>query len=214
MPHWDYINSIRREGEFFQMASLNGRLTKISLEFQKTVNYFKKHILAGNSLSKAIIEETNLKNGSFYAFLPENTNVKKLYEFESGGVILSSDENSPDKPLVSFVSDFLSRKNETMLLIEDVLLDASSSRLKIPGLKTLLYNNEVFYLGTNQSGIQETGVGLARGGIWHQLAVVSTLKEPPESLNEKKFKEIATNAEIIITNAYDEEAYLFWERSK
>lgn len=63
------------------------QLIKHSLEFELPYLFFKDSLEDANTLSNELLNLLNFKDGSFFTLLPEDANLERIYELETGLVL-------------------------------------------------------------------------------------------------------------------------------
>lgn len=120
------------------------QLIKHSLEFELPYLFFKDSLEDANTLSNELLNLLNFKDGSFFTLLPEDANLERIYELETGLVLPQYPEipNETGKGSYQYIpniedeiSDFIYQKlslyNEYTCVLDDVIRYSSDSRLEL-----------------------------------------------------------------------------------
>lgn len=206
-------------------------LIKHELDYEKTTAYFSDQLKDGNSLSQAILKDQKLKYGKFFTILPMNGKIDRLYEFSSGCIIPSlptgiekfhllnkSDFQPGQIEVVSvnrFIYDFLENNDDNFALIENVLGKITDKYISISGVDIVLIGEEVYYLLRENCSLEQIKEACGKSQeAWHFLAVLGSHKsEINETVLRDGFDSIIQDIRYLIVGAYDEEGYIFWERT-
>lgn len=192
----------------------NINIEKYPLDFKKTLPYFVDHIKCGNNLSSKITT-INFQQGDFFTFLPDGSNLERLYEFSYAGVLLSFSLNKDlEMHLTGFIEKYISNSSRKWAFLENLLVDFGSPYASIDNVKLISYDKEVYYvLGKNNDIDEILEVIRSTEQVWHFLIILAELNEiKSEYFTDEDLNLICHHAKFIITSAYDGEGYVFWEK--
>ena len=209
------------------------QLNKHKLDFDLTIKYVKNNLENVNSLSSELLRSVEFKDGFFFTLLPNDANIKRIYEFESG-IILSQ---NPEKKY------FISEKQATYSIIPSIREEISELIFKEMKSKCglycifddvirsrkdkhhmdlfyecgLSYKDEVYYLLKKDGISVDTITRCLRtsNAFWHSLCVLTSIDFKYQNKCEidlEVIRNTCLNSEIIILGAYDGEGYIFWEK--
>ncbi len=201
------------------------------LEFNKTLPFFISHIRYGRTLSQSIINEMNFHEGCFYTILPDNAVLSQLYEFRYGRIIPPTPTNETvyldkvgefhpmevlamDTECSEFIYDFLSEDKDNYAILEYAIAKSSDYDGPIGNVKVMFNGKEVYYLLDHTATMNEIWGALRSTSMsWHSLIILGKgLRQVSEKFESKNWSAIGQEAIFIITSAYDQEAYIFWEK--
>jgi len=208
------------------------KMLKIPLKRKKTTDYIFSQLRDGNLLSKTILSKVNFESGKFYVLLPSDAFIDKIYAFSLGGIIPSTpcgkdryyvhclnEEVIPkqvittDKELSSFIFQFLSKNENHVAILEDVISKASDPYLKKISSDLILNGDEVYYLlncHVTEADVR-CKVRLATQA-WHFVGLLSSYQFKCNTALEF-FESLCEYCQYVIIGAYDGEGYLIWERN-
>ena len=191
------------------------------LPFDATLPFFMDQIISEQSFGRGVEKYIDFSKGSFFTFLPEGVSKDQLLNFKCGEITPSIPmtlDGSVRKVVTrkyecsEFIADFLQRNSQSKLILEDYNSAASSPR-EIPNVPVCTLDEEVYYVLSNNNSIEEIYISTRRCSIvWHLLAIVSTIDDSSLALEKASIKKVCENAQLVITCAYDNESYIFWER--
>jgi hypothetical protein len=204
---------------------------KYILDSEQTLPYFIDHIKCGKVLSRLIINKINFHEGTFFTILPSQANIKQMYEFSYGGIISPTCSASEiyqcnegtsemqiltmDSECSEFILRFMEKDIKNVAIIENYMLDSNMLRSHNKNIKSIAYKNDVYFILNKKNSIEEIYKTIRISSqVWHSLFILTKIKdERIINFNENLINEIFDNAEYIITGAYDEESYVFWEKN-
>jgi hypothetical protein len=105
-------------------------------------------------------------------------------------------------------------------IIDDFNSSTTSPQLDLYKLEKLFtsYRDQVYYkLKADKANPEIIDDLLSQSNtFWHSLCVLTeaNLSEINETLTFEKIREICLKAQMIITDAYDAEGFVFWEKKK
>lgn len=186
-------------------------LKSYPIDFERGLSYFDYSLKDINTLSSLIFNSVDFKNGNFCTILPAGVVKKNVYSFKYGGIVA----DVPDEVNKCIYNYINSRKN--LECIFDDSLETFTEDYKNPlflkcGIRN---NNEVYYLITKKNASIELIDKCfdASNAIWHSLCVVSKIHlDRKREISKKDFHDICSNAQLILSRAYDGEGFVFWER--
>jgi len=209
------------------------QLNKHKLNFDPTWKYVKNNLEKATTLSAELLNLLDFKNGHFFTLLPNDANIKRLYEFE-GGVILPQNPEQEyfvsgkratysiiptiRKELSELILKKIESKDKLCCVFDDVVRIPTDKHMALFHSYGLFYKNEVYYLLEKNKISNELIIQCLRASnaFWHSLCVLSKIDfkcEDSKKLDLEKIKDICLNADLIIIGAYDGEGYIFWEKS-
>ena len=206
------------------------KLNKISLDFNLAWMFVKDNLEGGNELSKALLEEIDVKNGHFFTLMPDDANLQRLYEFKTGGILPQNPELvGKNGSTYSFIPNLVEElahliqykiQNNPKLwaFFEDVSWGPSFEHFGVLLSHVRIYGNQVYYaLGMGDLEIPKIVEAIANtNAFWHSVAVLTEtdVGRFDRELTLEQFAEIARQTELLIIGAYDAEGYVFWEKNK
>ncbi len=187
------------------------KLYRHELDFEQTFEYVRGNLGEVNQLSSQFLK-LSVSKGNFYVLLPEGSDTKRIYEFNSGYIT-----SFVDKEISRYVLD-VTKKTPYSYIFDDVTVNASDGFKDEFSLKySVFLNNEVYYLIKKESISEDLFLKCmkASNGIWHSLCLVTEIDfddMPNKNLDENVIKKFCSNAQLAMIGAYDGEGYIFWER--
>lgn len=178
------------------------------LDSAKAFCFFKEKLSQVNELSKSVLELLETKQGSFYAFLPENIDPDKIHDFNAGG------KTSSLRNQVSFkLSRIINFNKDLICIFDDFNSDLKSvNKNDLYQQHGLHYHNEIYYQiksGSNQEIVLKCLNYSST--IWHSLCVVfKSFGNFDKKISNSQIKEICRNSIFIMIGAYDSESYVCW----
>ncbi len=170
------------------------------------VNYIKGKLSNGKSLSQHLLstfDEVKIKK--VFSLVPQNTDYKRILDFDIGGVCKTSDSNDE---LISYI-DSISKREYTIVFENNVKnkSDPYLTNLKVPyftkGEEIYFFYNNAMH---NTDVLRKT---LYEADRFPFIAFVSKIKFlTSEELEERILKKIVESSEEIMIGVYDEESYL------
>lgn len=195
---------------------------RYELDFEKTLPYFIDHIQCGKEFSEVVISKIDFTKGCFFTILPNKIDLSKLYKFSCGGIVFPSSCEEIDGCNIniinvhyecsSFMFDFL-RKGK-LAFVENYMLTPGSPFVDIKNVRSIYFESDVHYILDKMNSIQEIYETIRKSTeVWHFLAVLANINDFTDAfLTKEMMFYICEQAEFVITVAYDEEGYVFWEK--
>lgn len=190
------------------------QLNKYKLDYEISLEYLKKNLRKANELSSQILEVLFSHSGEFYVLLPEDSDLKRIYDLNSGYIT-----SSIDKEICYFVVDKM-KNTDYSCIFDDVNTTASDSlEDEFFANHSLFYKNEVYHTIKRRLLSEDTFLKcmLTSDGIWHSLCIITIVdldEIEDKKLDQDMIKKICVNAQLVMIGAYDGEGYIFWERTK
>jgi hypothetical protein len=209
---------------------MNNRSELIPLKFEVAHEYVIQCLNDGKSLSKAVLEQIDFAEGSFFSLLNHLADKTKIYHFDRGSilppsklesVIFREDKYSARKKLDSSVelATYLENKIDSNLCcyFEDVVHEKNDPINHVYKNHVLYFGDDINLFLNGHDFSKEMTLKLIHysDAQWHYMNIIS--KEDPgnsNELSEKKIMKIAEHSTQIIFGAYDMEGYVIWERFK
>lgn len=207
------------------------RLIRYQLDFEKTVSYALNHMGELTSFSRLIKSHLSLKDGHFFVDLPEDSQIQRLYEFDSGGMTPKFDcgleqevtnQGKVFKPKSAITTtpevthqiyQLLDKKACRSILFDDILSPSEKYEELVDGIKVSYFDREVYYAATcnNTFDELETVFSLATqpwrtfGALMDaEIDIIEILRNNHQSL-------LLDQLRCLIFGAYDGEAYVVWQ---
>jgi hypothetical protein len=203
------------------------------------INYFRKRLEYGLTLSKYILETIDLEAGQVTTAFPKQANLENIYKFQYGGILPTSPESEWReifdndgrkhimKPLPMFyayieknIRSFLSNSPRNICLFENAYAGASDGASRKYQSQIAIFQNEIYHLvvpGKDSNNnieqvINESGTSLNLIGILTTLDVKYSMISTGQRLTSHMLKDIAGQTEKLILRAYDGESFLVWHK--
>ncbi len=184
------------------------------LDTGRTLPFLQDSLEDANELSKAILQYIDFNKGHFYTLLNKEIPFEQLYQFKSGGV-----GGSIRGHISSIVLQKIEKEENLICLFDDIGATYQEPYEDSLFLKVgCHFNEEVYYLVTNQNrskSLLDTCF-YASGGGWHSLCVVSSgIKSvrKDRAITKADIQNIARNTVFILIGSYDDESFVFWEKT-
>ncbi len=206
------------------------KLIKHPLLFEKTISYFIEQIQMDNVLSKFVLGSISFEKGSFYTLLTDESNLTNLYQFHVGHihppnplqrVIVSKTKsvsefewiNSIHEEFAEYLSNILKQSSDRICIFDDVMHEMDQLDELLKEEVTISIREEIYYLLTSGSRLNCIKMALKNSqSFWHCLGIVTVFQSKNSEIQYSDLKEICENIEMIITEAYDGEGYIVWEK--
>ena len=200
--------------------------------------YVKRHVSFGLTLSKYVQENIDLNNGTVAEGFPENADIKRINNFDSGGFLATTPEedwvhldNDGQKSTLVPVSVDFKYVTDTInsFLASDerncALFESSISKPSDPYLKRLqskiwvakeevynILNRELLFSDAIERTIRETR------SSWVFVGYLTSFPEAKQDFLKTELTDgilllLAKRVEKIIVGAYDNESFLIWHKT-
>ncbi len=191
------------------------KLIKYNLDRKKTLDYFQDNLKRLNALSIAVLENILFDLGDFYTLMPESLTEKQLHEFRGGCVKSYGIQEGVSK----YVYDFYSSNTSYTYVFDEY------DQTYEPDLKYEIFDNfgvhlqEEMYFVLQNKDIDTDNIEWCferSDCIWHSLMVMTDTpfkRNEDRSISKEELQSIAKHAKLVVLRAYDQEGYVFWERS-
>ncbi len=209
------------------------KVNKYELDHEKTCAYFVDHIQCEKKLSTKIVEVVNFSQGKFFTLLPNDANVENIYEFDQSIIpaipygtqtyeIPNRTEKfhpnqviTTDRECSEFILYYLKLRKNHFAVVENYNLTPKNSHAFIKKVEIATVNDEVYYVLVSSNTVDEIYETLRKSNAeWHFLTILTKLNYAPLNLTDDLILQICTNAQFIITSAYDGEGYIYWESNQ
>lgn len=208
-------------------------LIKHTLNYEPTWEYVKDNLDQVNALSILSLKLIDFKEGNFFTLLPEDGNIKWLYNFQGGGIL-------PPNPVqehildgkktfyrvgVSIMEDLstlifkkIMQKKEYSLVLDDVSGPLNEACVTyFSDIHPVGYEEDLYFMIDSNHLSQELILKSLRQSMfcfWHSLGVLTTadLTHVRDIFDIKTIEEICLKTDLVMVGAYDSEGYVFWER--
>ncbi|UCH51780.1 MAG: hypothetical protein JSV54_03235 [Chloroflexota bacterium] len=201
------------------------------------LKYIRGHLTHGLTLSKYILEYLDLETGQCATALPEEANLEKINDFESGWIIPPPPESKwhrltpedgvpsiliPVNTLHSYLFDtirsFLEASPEHICISENAAAHPSAPWLQRRKSHIVTFQKEVytFLLGGQRSNDEIKVAIYGAETAWHLIGAMTSLPDDKyilsdgQKINSDILKTLAARTEKIFVSAYDGEAYIIW----
>lgn len=190
------------------------KLNRYELDFQVTLKYFKDNLEGTNTLCSRLINSTNFISGKFFTLLPPDSNLKNIHKFQYGGMT-----TGVKKQVRHLILEKLRSDEKLCCLFDNVSSEykegCDDSLFLFCGLNL---GKEIYYLVTQKTASLELmdRCFYASNAIWHSLCVLfrfESIDLDKKTLNIHEIDKICGSVELILISSYDDEGYVFWEKS-
>lgn len=208
-------------------------LNKHILNFDLTWIYVEDQLNGTNTLSSEILNIIKLKEGCFFTLLPDDADLKEIYNFKCGGILPQYPEEEniingvkstfswiPNirKEIAHLILTIFSMNQDVSCLIDCVLSSPKDEyyQLYSDNYSYFLDDEVYFILSKNNFSSENLLKCLDESeSFWHSLCVLTkaNLSEEKIILSKAKIKEICSFTELAMVGAYDGEGYVFWEKN-
>ena len=194
---------------------------KYSLPYNKVLPYFINHITSEMSLGKIIEEQTDFTKGSFFTYLPAEVSSDQLLSFEYGGIVPSIPMNcQEDDQYMSmstvcskYIQKILNKNILSKLIVEDYNRTGYPP-IKLENIELNTLDQEIYHILNYENSQEEISRVIRRCSIgWHFLAFLTKNTDPFLNLDLSNIYSVCKDVQLIITCAYDDESYIFWEKT-
>lgn len=208
-------------------------LHRYELDSEKALNYICKSLKDANGLSDVLLEEIDLKTGSFFTLLPDGSNLDRLYEFESGVIlpqnprivtcskegVSSSYSITPNirEKLSEIILEMLENRGNITCIFDDIIRSPRGHfKSSLNGCK-YVHDDQLYYMqNKSNASVESIQTSLkASHAFWHSLGMLTKADLQPNvyELNQEMFRNICLHTQMFFVGAYDGEGYVFWEKS-
>jgi len=196
---------------------------KFDLDFDRTIGFFLKKISWGNTLSKTIMNEIDLRIGSFFTLTSKKSDLNYIYQFSTGGV------HSGQDLLNQYISENLDLNGKLKCVFEDVQSDKEDLPLDVFTSVGHLFESELYYIidKSNKNKDMTYSTGLSNTylqasishsrNFWRELCLLSEFDfdvSRRDELNLDLLTTIVRNIRVIALSCYDGEGQIYWEKSE
>jgi hypothetical protein len=208
------------------------QLNKHKLDFDLVWEYVQDDLDKTNALSSELLNSLAFKDGYFFTLLPDDANLKNIYDFKGGLVLPQYPEEehivNDHRSTYSWVPDIedemshlilkeIKSKDDLSCIFDNVSGTASDIYyIHFSDAHPLFYEKEVYFLlEQNNLSIELVLKCLkASFSFWHSLCVFTTadFTNVSKNLSLEKINEICLTIELVMIGAYDGEGYVFWEK--
>lgn len=211
------------------------KLKRYNLEIKESLKYVHKCLAGVSVFSDSADKLIDFNDGIFFTLLPVNIDLKKLYDFGSGGIleqniieeifVLDKKMKGQQIPNIQaeigeLICNLISSSNKLSCLIDDYNSQPDDLRddelFRVFGI---YFANEVYYrFGRTSDSVECIEKSLERSNtFWHSLCMISSadLSDVQEQIITLDIiHEICRKAEMVMVGAYDGEGYVIWEKNK
>ena len=188
-------------------------LTNFELNFRQAYDFLSDNLSGVNLFCDLILKNIDFQKGSFFTILPSETNEENIHQFKIGGIATG---------VRNFTRGYVYKSlmmNKNLSFVIDSYNETFEEGYDTPlfQLHGYSYKNELYYI-LNESDVSKDAVTScfqASDTIWHSLSVLTNFQvniPPNATLHEQDLNKIVDNTELIITQAYDQEGYIFWRK--
>jgi hypothetical protein len=193
-------------------------INRYELDFQPTHKYIissLKGIHGINALSAQLLSLISFDKGKFFAFLPENMDLHKIKDFQSGwreGIGVRS-------YIESYILDKLKKNSQLTAVFDDVSLTF------LPGYEEevfaacgVAFEKEIYYLLPSKIASPQLieDCFYCSDALWHSLCVLTTSdlsQKDSKTLSLEEIKAICLQTVLIVVGAYDGQSYVMWAKN-
>jgi len=208
------------------------QLNKHKLNFTTVFKYVQFNLYNVNTLSSELLKFINFNHGNFFTLLPNDANIERLYNFETGLILPQNSEKkyvpSEGEDAYSVIPTIRNELSELILkeiksnnrlscVFDDVIRSPMDKyHMELFHSHGLFYKNEVYYL-LEKSKISKDLIReclRASNAFWHSLCILTKVDIKSFSSKElslEKIKDICLQTDLIMLVAYDGEGYILWE---
>lgn len=188
------------------------KISSMILPHEPAANYFSQ-VLAVGGIGNPALVEPRLRDGTFYAIVPERVEVKRAEQFSVGGLLPSRPAVSMGRYQVQPVSTavaaaasiargVISKTEDPALWIHEAQLNESEVRARNVPFRTL---GSQLYLVENPLHADVEEMFRYSNLSWHFLAFVTNSSTGITSIDQ-----LMQRASLILVGAYDGESFLYW----
>lgn len=184
----------------------------------KSIEYLRDQLSGGNTLSQYLLR-LPLENGRITSFLPESFEPAAHSSFRTGGAIttkLIGDER--DSRILALISTQLNKKGNTYAVFESIAR-VSDPKIAEKGQYYFTFGREVYiFVDQTKNDLQTIKEAVRRAKSYPFVGVVTSLQdssskiEPYSEIDLNSLTRLATNAECVLTDIYDGEAFMIWKK--
>jgi hypothetical protein len=209
------------------------KLNKYELDFASAWEFVFNNLKEVNSLSIELLKLLDFKTGHFFTLLPEDSNLKMLYDFKGGLILPQFPEQEqiidgrkstfswiPDRneDLSQMILTEMSLNSEFSCFFDDVRGRPSDNWSNcFFDVCPMFYEQDVYFVLDNNNLSLERIINCLKisRSFWHSLCVITSadLNDLERNLTQEKIQEVCLNVELVIVGAYDGEGYIFWEKN-
>ncbi len=183
-------------------------------------SYLESNQAFGKKLGRLLVAHHDLDRGTAWAFVPGDSPMDRRTAFEEGGLRPASE---PD--LEQRVGGWLLHQLRQPDAAARVLIVEGAHELRTdpwlensPDDPVVFCGDDVYFYGTAESAPSDL-VRWLGGATWRpDVGIVTDLPLAPngltnrQSLTPEELGEMAVRASVIVLGAWDDEAFVFWER--
>jgi hypothetical protein len=206
-------------------------IEQINVTGDAALNYVKQELSRGCFLSDCI-NKLSLGNGDIFAFVPEGTPEKTLYNFEYG-VLYPFDEtvlmkgptsmpiqNDARPILVEMIQEYLTQREVNCCLFEDQIRSPEDPITKTSVLEYVQIEGKMLYFfNFHKNGASTVRKAFVASESHVFLCALSSLDIAVQNefllnkeINLSLIEKFAAGVSSFFVNAYDHEGFLMWVR--
>lgn len=191
-------------------------------------DFLQNRLKISTPLSDLIKSETNFNSGKIFTFFPDYIDENNLRSLKEGGMLKIDTSgikytngmkmvpvpNTSDG-LVEYIFEYLSKKNNNIVLIENFLADPINRYIQDLDYKKVIVKKHVYYWFSSEDdrktvlkGIRECSSFPEALGIFSDISNLDS-----DSLGETFLMNAVKNIRALFLEAYDHEGYIIWKKT-
>ena len=181
--------------------------------------YIFEKLLDGKPFSNGVAADLTPDTGIAHTYLPRGMSADELLSFRPGKPGIS--QWITLEHMIAYIDALLRANSESLVVFEDALGKRGEKWLSEAESNFSFYKDCVYHtLRSPESNAEAIDCQIRWShGVWQNLAFITSLPEGMtirrnEDISEDAMRLMVERTEVVISDAYDLDGYLFWEIRK
>lgn len=170
----------------------------------------------GLSFSSHILAALRLEDGHVVTHLPPDAPIERIKEFQWGGV---SNTIATYNHAANFIVEYLQSSDRAYAIFEEVLGRTNHPYMQLEMRQWFCYGTEIYFFHSSYAeNLDTVGYSLRKAGGRPGIIMLTFLPEDEshfvnhQTVTEVLLTKLAERTVHVLTDAYDDEAWLIWSR--
>lgn len=183
----------------------------------------RQHIIEklsdGKPLSQGVVANLTPETGVIHTYLPRGMSADELRSFRHGEPGIS--QWITLEHMIAYINALLRASSESLVVFEDANAERGDKWLSRAESNFSFYKDYVYHtLSSPEADAEAIDCHIRWShGVWQNLAFITSLPEGMtirrnEDISEEAMRLMVERTEVVISDAYDFDGYLFWEIRK
>jgi hypothetical protein len=209
---------------------------------KEAIEWVRKTLTEGNTLSKYLLENINVDTGNVITFLPPEADIEKartqfewsvipmsprsewvwLKETHNGKHPVAIPVHRTVEPQVEIISKFLEADSNRLCVFEDMMMSPKDPVFFKETNVVWLFNEEIYHIvfSSEKHTFEQIRSAISHAAsAWpHFVGTITAFPDLSQTrpfrkqLTNLELKTIAQNTQKLIIGAYDNDGYLIWSK--